>query len=59
MNTALTRVAVIPAVATPPRIGHAETWLVWLLSTLANAVPERLVSPRRELAPEWFRYPLP
>ena len=59
MQTGVTRGAAIPAVAAPTRTGHAGTWLSRALSTLANAVPERLVLSGRELAPEWFRHPLP
>jgi len=30
-----------------------------LLATLARRLAERVTLPRRELPPEWFRFPLP
>jgi hypothetical protein len=65
MDAILTRIGLThsgdaPVIGAPtPASGGVKPALGRLLLGMAHGTAERLVSPQRDLAPEWFRFPLP
>jgi hypothetical protein len=60
MDAILTRAGDLPVTRTPaPETDGITQMVSRFLLTMAQTAAERLVSPQRDLSPEWYRFPLP